>query len=186
MTIPNEVLDKLRDYDVAYQGHRSAGVSLCILVKRSAGWTPDDCIEIAESGAKMMNQIAVADARNDLRARVGRQQLKEFFRKVFFDAGCESIYMEEIPNEYWPEAYAFEKLASPWFMVTTRVGHFKIGWRKNVIVLDWERTTLSADGAVVFAEESTTKDRRMIHCHGYDKLREYLKKLVPKEPDEYR
>lgn len=55
--------------------------------------------------------------------------------------------------------------------------HFKVGWRKRVIVLDWERTTLVVSADQTFPTEETTKGDRMIHCWGYEKLASYLTTL---------
>jgi hypothetical protein len=93
-------------------------------------------------------------------------------------AGFDPIYMKAIPNEYWPEAYVKEIMRSPWYMVTTHSGHFKIGWRKSVIVLDWEQTIIPGSANQYFRSEDVTKGDRMIHCHGYQKLAEYLKVLA--------
>ena len=91
--------------------------------------------------------------------------------------------METTPNEYWGEN-SVGALCDPWYVVTTRIGHIKVGWRKRVIVLDWQRTSIhnkerasyhQRDG--LFPYENVTQDTNMIHAYGYEKLTSYLKKL---------
>ncbi len=100
--------------------------------------------------------------------------------KAFEDAGCGPIFMEQIPNEYEPQSHW--SLRSPWYQVTTRLGHFKVGWRKRVINLDWSKTTVKMAGDELTDEDITKGQVRSsepyyIHCYGYGKLTEYLKKL---------
>jgi len=80
------------------------------------------------------------------------------------------IYAEQIPNEY-------DKSNRPWFLVTTKIGHIKIGWRKRVIVLDWSCTTNKGRAVDLFADD-VTKDVHMIHAWGYEKAKEYIAKLM--------
>jgi hypothetical protein len=65
-------------------------------------------------------------------------------------------------------------LRSPWYVVTTTIGHFKVGWRKRVLVLDWSRTTVKVTSTGLFSHEDTTKGEHMIHCWSYTKATEYL------------
>lgn len=89
-----------------------------------------------------------------------------------------SIKYEEIENEYWGGGSPSSWL-NPWLLVETEEGSIKVGWRKRVIVLDWSDCcgkTFTAD--FLFPNENVTKEKYMINCWGYDKLREYLKVLV--------
>jgi len=83
------------------------------------------------------------------------------------------IYVEDIPNEYWNAAHG-----TPWLMVTTPKGRIKIGWRKRVIVVDWEQSVISANTESLFPDEDVTKSGKMIHAWGYGKATEYLKKIL--------
>lgn len=80
------------------------------------------------------------------------------------------IFAEKIPNEY-------DKSNRPWFVVTTKIGHIKIGWRKRVIVIDWSRTT-NKGRAVDLFEDDVTKDAHMIHAWGYEKAKQYIERLM--------
>jgi hypothetical protein len=110
-------------------------------------------------------------------------QLKREFEEAFEKSGLPAVYMEEIPNEYWPEPYVIGRALSPWFVCTTRVGHFKVGWRKRVIVLDWERTDVKANGETIFPEEyadsCSTVGEHYIHTN-WDNLPKHIA-LVAKQ-----
>jgi len=89
---------------------------------------------------------------------------KNIFQRARFDL----VYIEEIPNEYW------ETPNDPWLIVTTQFGHFKVGWRKRVIVIDWSRTVLETWAAKIFPDENVTMEGKKIHAWGYDKMESYL------------
>lgn len=88
-----------------------------------------------------------------------------------FGYDCQPIYVKEIPNEY------FGRLSEPWLIVTTAIGHIKIGWRKRVIQIDWSQTDLVKTAEDLFPEENVTKDKQMIHAWSYEKAKEYLSVL---------
>ncbi len=105
---------------------------------------------------------------------------------AFAEARMSPIYIEEVPNEYCPRPCCL-----PWHVVTTPLGHFKVGWRKRVLVLDWSRLRPAVQAAIIvpaepkhggsvsiFAGESTTQSQGDIHCWGYEKLDEYLKRIA--------
>ena len=87
--------------------------------------------------------------------------------------GDEKIYAEAIPNEYWPG-----HTRRYWFIVTTKVGHIKIGWRKRVISIDWSKTTVKTTAEELFPKEEVTKEERLIHAYGYEKAKEYVQKIL--------
>lgn len=81
------------------------------------------------------------------------------------------IFVKEIPNGYGSHAYYANR---PWFVVTTDIGHFKIGWRKSVIQIDWSETVASARATDLFKDEQTSKDDRWIHAWSYEDARRYI------------
>ena len=119
---------------------------------------------------KLYMQAALLDPKNPER----KQKNRDDFREAFNNAGFDIIFMEEIPNEYWGKD-SVENLTDPWFIVTTSVGHIKVGWRKRVIVLDWERTPIESSSDDLFPEEDVTHGIASIHAWGYEKLTQYLK-----------
>ncbi|HBA71762.1 MAG TPA: hypothetical protein DCZ63_06090 [Geobacter sp.] len=85
------------------------------------------------------------------------------------------IYVEERPNGYCKD-WCCRHL--PWFVVTTKIGRFTIGWRKRVINIDWSDTTCKLAGSEIFAGEDTTIGFRFIHAWGLDKATEYVSKII--------
>ena len=122
--------------------------------------------------------------------REKREEISDFIRTVSVKNDPESIkiskeetvsllncfptlvYAKEIPNQY------SEKILNPWFLVTTQKGNIKIGWRKRVIVIDWEDSDIKEMAEDLFKNEDTTKYKFYIHAWGYDKAKEYISKLL--------
>ena len=98
------------------------------------------------------------------------QKQREDLLACFSD--CGTIFVQDVPNEYCPKP-----CCPSWHIVTTSIGHIKVGWRKRVIVIDWHETTNEEKADTLFADEDVTKDARMIHAWGCDKAREYINKL---------
>lgn len=91
--------------------------------------------------------------------------------------GDRTIFVEEIPNGYSTQ------YGRPWFVVTTRVGRIKIGWRKRVINIDWSETVGKVKAEELFKDETTTKGDSYdnyfyIHAWSYEKAKEYLDKIL--------
>jgi hypothetical protein len=83
------------------------------------------------------------------------------------------IYVEEIPNGYCSRGCcAFY----PWFIVTTPIGRIKIGWRKRVIHLEWTNSLVKLTADELFVGDMTKYDC-VIHAWGYEKAKEFIKKL---------
>ena len=89
--------------------------------------------------------------------------------------GDEAIFVEEIPNGYCSQ-YCCKHL--PWFVVTTRIGRFKIGWRKRVISIDWSQCPNTKIAEELFPQENVTKDERLIHAWSYEKAKEYITAVI--------
>ncbi len=87
----------------------------------------------------------------------------------------EPIYVEDTPNGYCNQ-YCCKHL--PWFIVTTKIGKFVIGWRKRVINIDWSSTQVPFTARGVFPNEDVTQGDRSIHAYGYDKAKEYIDHLM--------
>lgn len=96
-------------------------------------------------------------------------------RELLLGCFTQPIFVEEIPNGYCPD-YCCAHL--PWFIVTTAVGKIKIGCRKRVINIDWSDTKGTKTSEELFANESTTKETRLIHAWGIAKAREYVAAIV--------
>ncbi len=91
------------------------------------------------------------------------------------------IYVEEIPNGYCSRYCCSFK---PWFVVTTKVGRIKIGWRKSVIHLEWTDSAIKRTAAEIFPKEEawpgyeTTQYDKVIHAHGYGAAKKYIERLM--------
>ena len=114
---------------------------------------------------------------------LGKAKRKMEFQTAFIEADLGPIFMEEIPNGYWGVDSPYS-VGDPWYTVTTRLGHFKVGWRKRVIHLDWEKTLLKdAKGRPIhadklFPDENVTRFETGIHCWGLASLVSYLKTIA--------
>lgn len=93
---------------------------------------------------------------------------------LVFGPVSKPIFVEPIPNEYCRE-WCCEHL--PWFLVTTSIGTFKVGWRKSVWVLDWDKTVFTPTAEEIFKNENVTKGRKMIHCHSLQDAQRYVAEL---------
>lgn len=91
------------------------------------------------------------------------------------------IFVEAIPNGYSSDWHSRHL---PWFVVTTEIGRFKIGWRKRVIHLEWTETICTETAEQLFPSEDVTKDGRMIHAYGYDKARQYVEAIIASAKDQ--
>ena len=95
------------------------------------------------------------------------------FEKAFAQAGYTKVNLITRKNEYCPC-----DTCTPWY--TAQVAGslpFVIGWRKRVINVDWSESGVALGH--LFEEETVTKGLYHIHAYGYDRLAEYLTKILP-------
>lgn len=118
--------------------------------------------------SSLMEETYALDPKNKEIADKERSELIGLF-------GDRRIYVEDLPNGYCNQ-YCCKHL--PWFDVTTAKGRIKIGWRKRVIYIDWEKSIIEDDADTIFPNESVTKDGKMIHAWGLEKAKEYIEKLL--------
>lgn len=90
---------------------------------------------------------------------------------ALFDA---PIYVVEIPNGYCSESCCKHL---PWFDITTSIGHFIVGWRKRVLVVDWNGTVGTKTSDEIFADLTVTKEARMIHAWNLVDAKSYIKTI---------
>ena len=145
------------------------GIQVWIKVE---GGLPDKSLGIVYSQTdKMMNDVNTSLVEMNPERRAKRAEVKSQLSELF----PSPIYAEEIPNEYCSKACCF---TLPWLLVTTSVGHFKIGWRKRVIHLDWEKTKVDKTAEELFPKEDTTKFGKAIHAWTMEKAKEYIKTVI--------
>lgn len=85
------------------------------------------------------------------------------------------IFVESIPNGYMT---SWSTRHLPWFVITTEIGRFKVGWRKRVIHLEWTETVVKKTAYELFPNEDVTKSGCMIHAWDLDKAREYVNAIL--------
>jgi hypothetical protein len=89
-------------------------------------------------------------------------------------AGIEVLNLWQIDNQYWPDAYFEERKRSPWFLVKTRDGMVRMGWRKHVLSINWSDTPIH----LIVTEDDVTKEEQLVHAYSYSKAVEYLHALA--------
>lgn len=92
---------------------------------------------------------------------------------LFREAGFDVSNYKPIENQYWPESYTELRNANPWWLVTTQFGEVKIGWRKRVISIDWEKTLIRGE----VTSDNVTKDSDLVHAYSMGDALEYLTEL---------
>lgn len=108
---------------------------------------------------------------------------EEIARGLFAIAGIEIESIFKLANEYWPEHPDYEEIRrkNPWWLIKTRYGLIKIGWRKRVIKIDWSDTKLEK----IITADDVTKDKSRVHAWTYTKALEYLIELSVSLAREY-
>ncbi len=158
----------------SHGGRYSSGIK--ILLAFSSGREAKDLTEdermtlIQAAGA--IEEAGIAAYNKSDPARIEANQ-KE--RAGLLGLFTEPIFVEEIPNGYCSKACCRDR---PWFIITTKVGYIKIGWRKRVIEISWDGPSLIKKTArEMFPDEDVTKDDKLIHAWSLDHARRYIKVL---------
>lgn len=116
---------------------------------------------------EMIAQAIAADPKSAIMAAKERKDILELFPTP--------IYVETIPNGYCPGSCCRHL---PWFIITTTIGRFKIGWRKRVIHIEWTDTIVKATAENLFPQSNMTKSGRMIHAPSYADARFYIQTVI--------
>lgn len=82
-----------------------------------------------------------------------------------------TIFVEEIPNGYCTQACCKDK---SWLIVTTKQGRIMIGWRKQVINIDWALSQIVPGAKDLFPGEDVTRGDKYIHAWSLEKARAYI------------
>jgi len=91
---------------------------------------------------------------------------------LFALAGIEIINKWKLHNGYWNRPNETGNYF-PWWLVKTQSGLIEIGWRKNVMQIDWSDTGVRAE----VTKDEVTKDETGVHAWTEEKALEYLKEL---------
>ena len=147
-------------------------ISIEVLMDINRELNDVDESNIRECVDKLVKAMHGETASNDPEIREEASEQRAEILALF---GNKTIFVEEIPNEYC-DCYRCKQL--PWFLITTKKGRIKIGWRKRVIYIDWNESTIKETAEELFPGEDTTKYDKVIHAWGYEKAREYIDKLL--------
>jgi hypothetical protein len=131
----------------------------------------DSKTHVIEAGDEAYFQMLVF-RHNECHMKQLRDEVRADFEKSFKDAGLNILSQIEVPNEYGSLSYN-----GPWYIFTTDIGSFKVGWRKRVIELNWDHTNSGINYLHLFDDVQDTKDHYSIHAWNYEKLGEYLKRI---------
>lgn len=155
----------------------SSGAHGCFALEISVGATklPDlaqDEIQKAvyEASERIEAEVMAAIIASD----PTEQQAKAKERQELLALFPAPIFVEEIPNGYCARWCCRHR---PWFIVTTTIGRFVIGWRKRVIEIHWEQTRGTKTAEEIFYAEPVTKDKRMIHAWSLVDARRYIETI---------
>lgn len=144
---------------------------VAIYVKTPRGLMEEDDRVAYKAAKEIINDLWARTKLLDPQTKVAIEALKRQFRSYFKEP---VVYIKQIPNEYCSQPCCFSR---PWFMITTRIGHIKMGWRKRVISIDWSGTEVQAKAQDLFPTEDVTKLEKSIHAWTEEKAAEYLDKL---------
>ena len=92
---------------------------------------------------------------------------KEQMLAIFLLAGLDVVSCEKLANGYCGDSCCGDK---PWWLVETKHGWIKIGWRKRVIAIEWTRTPMK----FVVTPDDVTKSETDVHAWGWGKAVQYL------------
>lgn len=135
-----------------------------------------DILSVATDAAEQVKAAVMAEiVKNSPAATKHAAEEKAQIISLFPDG----LLVEEIPNGYC-SAWCCKHL--PWFIVTTKVGRIKVGWRKRVIEIDWSQTRGTKTAAELFSEEKVTKGERLIHAWTADAAKEYVSAILTSAP----
>jgi len=157
---------KIESYPVEFG---QVGVQINVSIDRELTW--DENYEIRLLAEKIEKMLRMGTALANPETLVRQKDIRDKFNACF---DCQ-VFMKQIPNEYCPNYCCVDK---PWFIVQTKKGAIKIGWRKRVISIDWKDSDIKATADELFPDEDTTKAGQLIHAWGYDKAKEYITILM--------
>lgn len=106
------------------------------------------------------------------RIAVIQEEMSEL-SSIAAECGVGAAALRFIPNQYCPCEHC-----GPWVVIATPLGAVRMGWRKRVIHIDWEHSTLASTGKDVAAGDDVTTSEQLVHAWGRAKAVEYLRRLL--------
>jgi hypothetical protein len=98
---------------------------------------------------------------------------KEEAEAIFTLAGIPILSIFQIRNEYWGNDEQMQK-ELPWWLVKTKYGLIKIGWRKRVISIDWSDTGINQ----ILTTDNVTKAQTLQHAYSHADAVKYMDVLA--------
>lgn len=112
--------------------------------------------------------VDIQDEREDM-----RNNSREEAEGIMLRAGFKILHTWELANGYWPLAEVYDDVRCPWWLFLTDIGLIQIGWRKNVLHIEWSATPIRC----IVTANDVTKSQEYVHAHSTGKAVEYLKEL---------
>lgn len=132
---------------------------------------PKDCVTLEDiaynAGRDIEEELFYSLAKEDPEVIESVRRAKETLNNLF----PAPIFVEEIPNEY---SNTGRNKCFPWFVVTTTIGRFKIGSRKQVIHIEWTETVGTERASLLFPDEKATKGEKYIHAWSTEDAKRYI------------
>jgi hypothetical protein len=158
-------------HDMIYSDHHPEG-SKTREVPDGSRWRYVDKDYIVQAGDRASVQL-IKFTHKACYQRAGELNVRTSIEQCFAQAGFSKVNLITRKNEYCPC-----DICTPWYTAQTGgCPPFTIGWRKSVINVDWSETGISLPD--LFEGEPVTRGNHYIHAHGYEKLTQYLTKLLP-------
>lgn len=151
---------------------KKINIELEILLDIHRELTDNDKNNLREHVENIVKSLAEETIRLDPESKITADKEKSDILSLFRQR---EIYVEEIPNGYCSD-YCCKHLA--WFIVTTKKGRIKIGWRKRVINITWDDSLIKEKAEILFPNEDVTKFDKTIHAWGLEKAKEYIDLLL--------
>jgi hypothetical protein len=140
----------------------------CLCRQCGLGWTVDNLVdahvvELGEAPPPKFMHTRCLQLETSIKTR-------EYYTNLLTKAGFTNFVLESAPNEYWKS-----DTSEPWCLCRTVYGNIKLGWRKNVMNIDWSDT--KEDLTNLFEDEKVTKGSDHIHAWSTEKAEVYLRKI---------
>lgn len=152
----------------AYKGIGKYNVEIELLADIGRELNDNDSWTIREGIEKIIHGLLEESIKLNPESKKEAEKEKNDIISLF---GDRAIFVEEIPNGYC-DRYCCKHL--PWFIVTTKKGRIKIGWRKRVIEINYMETINEQSSQSLFPNEDVTKFDKTIHAWSLEKAKEYI------------
>lgn len=144
-------------------------------IKVTAQDLPDLQLDSIRKAKNTAVKLIESSIRQEIKAKNKETPAEIAKNKELLTVFSTPIFVEEIENGYcsdWCCAHL------PWFVVTTKVGRFTIGWRKRVISIDWNDTVGTDTAIVLFEDEDVTKGLMSIHAWSTEDAKRYIDTII--------